>query len=113
MKVFISHQSADSFTAKKIADHLQHFHGIPSYLDVIDPYIGMRGEDLAAHIRTQMGQYAAPRRGLLQHGKLSVGAMGDRRRHWERLPASNIRKLVCPAAGISTQVAIPTVGARS
>ncbi|GBR21931.1 toll/interleukin-1 receptor domain-containing protein [Komagataeibacter nataicola] len=56
MKVFISHQSADSFTAKKIADHLQHFHGIPSYLDVIDPYIGMRGEDLAAHIRTQMGQ---------------------------------------------------------
>ncbi|WNM07537.1 hypothetical protein RI056_10515 [Komagataeibacter nataicola] len=57
MKVFISHQSADSFTAKKIADHLQHFHGIPSYLDVIDPYIGMRGEDLAAHIRTQMGQY--------------------------------------------------------
>lgn len=56
MKVFISHQSADSLAAKQIADRLQRLHGIPSYLDVIDPYIDGRGEDLAAHIRMQMGQ---------------------------------------------------------
>ncbi len=54
MKVFISHQAADSVAAMRVQQRL-HFHGIPSYLDVIDPYIVGRGEDLATHIRRQMG----------------------------------------------------------
>lgn len=53
MKVFISHQSADSSAALRIQQRLL-YHDIPSYLDVIDPYINRRGEDLAAHIRRQM-----------------------------------------------------------
>lgn len=55
IKVFLSHQSADSTTAAYVARRLKNFHDIDSYLDIIDPYIGRPGEDLAAHIRVQMG----------------------------------------------------------
>lgn len=55
MKVFISHHSSDSVKAREIATHLQTRHGVSSYLDVVDPYIGRRGEDLVDHLKTQMG----------------------------------------------------------
>jgi hypothetical protein len=54
IKVFLSHQSADAATAAHVARRLKNLHNIDSYLDVIDPYIGRPGEDLAAHIRAQM-----------------------------------------------------------
>lgn len=54
IKVFLSHQSADSLLATRIAARLWQNHDITSYLDVIDPYIGGRGEDLALHIQTEM-----------------------------------------------------------
>lgn len=56
IKVFLSHQSADSITAAYVARRLKDHHQIESYLDVIDPYINRRGEDLAAHIRNQMSR---------------------------------------------------------
>lgn len=56
IRVFLSHQSADATTAAYVARRLKDRHGIDSYLDVIDPYIGRPGEDLAAHIRAQMGR---------------------------------------------------------
>lgn len=56
MKVFISHQSADTAVAHRVSEHLRVWHGIASYLDVIDPYMNGRGEDLAAHIRSEMGK---------------------------------------------------------
>jgi hypothetical protein len=55
MKVFLSHQNADSQLATRIAYRLKAVHSIDSYLDVIDPYLG-RGEDLADHIRAEMGR---------------------------------------------------------
>lgn len=55
MKVFISHQQADSTTAGRVAQRLK-MHGIDSYLDVIDPALQQRGEDLAEHLKRQMGQ---------------------------------------------------------
>lgn len=55
IKVFLSHQSADSTIATYVARRLKNSHDIDAYLDVIDPYIGRPGEDLAAHIRKQMG----------------------------------------------------------
>ena len=56
IKVFLSHQSADSSTAALIARRLKVYHGIDSYLDLIDPYINRNGEDLANHIRTEMSR---------------------------------------------------------
>jgi hypothetical protein len=56
IKVFLSHQSSDTLLAQQIARRLQQVHSIDSYLDVIDPYIGRPGEDLAAHIRAEMGK---------------------------------------------------------
>ncbi|WP_430250434.1 toll/interleukin-1 receptor domain-containing protein [Neorhizobium sp. DAR64860/K0K1] len=56
IRVFLSHQSADATTAAYVARRLKNLHDIDSYLDVIDPYIGRPGEDLAAHIRAQMGK---------------------------------------------------------
>lgn len=55
VKVFLSHQSRDADSAKFVAVHLRVNHGIECYLDVIDPYINRPGEDLADHIRSQMG----------------------------------------------------------
>ncbi|MBW9090814.1 toll/interleukin-1 receptor domain-containing protein [Rhizobium wenxiniae] len=54
IKVFLSHQRADSMVASRIADRLKRYHSIESYLDVIDPYVKANGEDLAAHIRKEM-----------------------------------------------------------
>lgn len=56
IKVFLSHQSADAATAANVARRLKQQHDIDSYLDLIDPYIGCPGEDLAAHIRSEMGK---------------------------------------------------------
>lgn len=56
IRVFLSHQAADGATAATIARKLKERHGIESYLDVIDPYIGRNGEDLAVHIRAQMSR---------------------------------------------------------
>ena len=55
MKVFISHHSSDSAIAAKISARLLSQHRVLSYLDVVDPHIGRNGEDLADHIRSQMG----------------------------------------------------------
>lgn len=55
MKVFISHQSTNSLVAKRVAGRLKNIHGIDSYLDVVDPFLGGNGEDLASHIRSEMG----------------------------------------------------------
>ncbi|RXD04883.1 toll/interleukin-1 receptor domain-containing protein [Sphingomonas sp. UV9] len=56
VKVFLSHQSADAAVAARIEKRLRENHGIACYLDVIDPYIGQRGEDLATHIQSQMSK---------------------------------------------------------
>ena len=54
MKVFISHQKQDSELSARIAHRLRVVHGIDSYLDVIDPYVGGAVEALADHIRVEM-----------------------------------------------------------
>ncbi|MFP5390998.1 MAG: toll/interleukin-1 receptor domain-containing protein [Gammaproteobacteria bacterium] len=55
MKVFISHQQADSVKALEISRHLRLHHGIDTYLDVVDPKIGTHeGPELADHVRSQM-----------------------------------------------------------
>lgn len=56
IKVFISHQNTDSQKASEIAYRLRYHHQIDSYLDVIDPYLNRSGDDLATHIRTEMGK---------------------------------------------------------
>lgn len=56
MKVFISHQQADTAIAAQVARRLLLSHDIPSYLDVIDPYVNGSAESLADHIRTEMGK---------------------------------------------------------
>jgi hypothetical protein len=56
IKVFLSHQRADSVKAAEISTRLSSKHGIQSYLDVIDPYLGKPGEDLARHIRAEMSK---------------------------------------------------------
>lgn len=56
IKVFISHQAADTALAADIAIKLRVRHSIASYLDVIDPYIGKPGEDLALHIQVEMSK---------------------------------------------------------
>lgn len=53
VKVFISHQRADSVLATAVAVRLRTQHGIDSYCDVIDT-TRTRGEDLADHIRAHM-----------------------------------------------------------
>lgn len=55
IKVFLSHQSADSALAVSISRRLWDVHNIDSYLDVIDPNV-RRGEDLADHIQAEMGK---------------------------------------------------------
>ena len=55
MRVFISHQRADTVRATQVAHHLQTVHGITSYLDVVDPKIGtQQGPELAEHVRKEM-----------------------------------------------------------
>jgi hypothetical protein len=54
MKIFLSHQKADERFSIETARRLSNEHGIDCYLDVIDPYMNGRVEDLADHIRTSM-----------------------------------------------------------
>ena len=56
MKVFISHQQADSQRAVVVATRLKTHHSIDSYLDVIDPGIRTSGDDLADHVRKELGK---------------------------------------------------------
>lgn len=56
MKVFISHQKADSQIALGISRRLTTIHSIESYLDVIDPNVGSDGDDLADHVRAELGK---------------------------------------------------------
>lgn len=55
MKVFISHKREDANRASDIANRLKQVHHIDSYLDVIDPLIGVHdGPALAEHVQKQM-----------------------------------------------------------
>lgn len=54
MKVFISHQKADSEYAAAIAYRLRYQHEMDSYLDLIDPSVRQPGEDLGNHLRREM-----------------------------------------------------------
>lgn len=56
IKVFISHQKADSARATLISQRLRSNHQIDSYLDVIDPVISQSGEALAEYVRMQLGK---------------------------------------------------------
>ncbi|WP_313008953.1 toll/interleukin-1 receptor domain-containing protein [Brevundimonas vesicularis] len=56
MKIFISHQKVDALVAAQVARRLLAVHGITSYLDVIDPYVNDSAENLAEHIRSEMGK---------------------------------------------------------
>ena len=53
IRVFISHQQADSALAKQAYDFLEKNHKIECYLDLIDPEI-KKGEDLAQHLREKL-----------------------------------------------------------
>jgi hypothetical protein len=56
MKVFISHQRADSTLALGIAGRLRIYHAIESYLDVIDPNVASTGDELADHVKSELGK---------------------------------------------------------
>ena len=56
MKIFISHQQADSALALRLASRLRVNHGIASYLDVIDPDVGKSGDALADHVKGELGK---------------------------------------------------------
>jgi hypothetical protein len=55
MKIFLSHQQTDSLAAIEVKNHLKLKHNIDCYLDLIDPKI-KDGEDIAAHVREQLGK---------------------------------------------------------
>jgi hypothetical protein len=55
MKVFISHQRADSLLAGNVAQRLKTYHQIDSYLDLIDPEASKTGDKLGEHLREQLG----------------------------------------------------------
>lgn len=54
IKVFLSHKREDVELAERIARRLRIYHGIDSYLDVIDPKLDQNVLDLAEHIRAEM-----------------------------------------------------------
>lgn len=56
MKVFISHQQADSILAGIVADYLKTKHKIDSYLDLIDPNASQAGDQLGEYLRNEMGK---------------------------------------------------------
>ena len=56
MKVFVSHQKADSSLASKIAGHLKYKHQIDCYLDLVDPNASQTGDELGEYLRNEMGQ---------------------------------------------------------
>ncbi|MGM9427217.1 toll/interleukin-1 receptor domain-containing protein [Hydrogenophaga sp. MI9] len=55
MKIFLSHQKLDSTIAVEVKSHLKSRHNIDCYLDLIDPKI-KDGEDIAAHVKEELGQ---------------------------------------------------------
>jgi hypothetical protein len=56
VKVFISHQQADSELAAAIALRLRYTHQIESYLDNIDPHAGKAGDALGEYLRVEMAK---------------------------------------------------------
>ncbi|MBY0567354.1 MAG: toll/interleukin-1 receptor domain-containing protein [Hyphomonadaceae bacterium] len=54
LRVFISHQQADSVLAKSVAGHLSDVHGIACYLDVIDPHVAGTGPMIGEYVRAQL-----------------------------------------------------------
>ncbi|RDJ05078.1 toll/interleukin-1 receptor domain-containing protein [Rhizobium grahamii] len=56
MRVFISHKSDDSALAAVLGHRLKSNHGIEFYLDLIDRELEKNGEDLASHLRAQLGK---------------------------------------------------------
>lgn len=56
MKIFISHQKADSTLAGKISTYLKANHQIDSYLDLIDPNASQAGDKLGEYLRNEMGK---------------------------------------------------------
>lgn len=55
MKVFISHKDVDSHYAGIVARVLRS-NGVDFYLDVIDPQAASYGDDLADHLREELGK---------------------------------------------------------
>lgn len=55
MRIFISHQKADESKALVVAASLRAL-GHTCYLDTIDPFLAKNGDDLADHIRTELGK---------------------------------------------------------
>lgn len=55
MKVFISHQKADSDLATQIAEYLKKNHQMDFYLDTVDPNASTTGDQLGEYLRHQMG----------------------------------------------------------
>jgi hypothetical protein len=56
LKIFISHQKADSELSARIAARLKGYHGLDICLDLIDTAAADPVEALADHIRTEMGR---------------------------------------------------------
>jgi len=56
MKVFISHQQADSRLALQLSTRLKNAHQMDSYLDVIDPSLAKTGDALADHVKEELGK---------------------------------------------------------
>jgi len=54
VRIFISHQQADIATARELEASLKGL-GHSCYLDVIDPHLNQTGDDLAEHIRNELG----------------------------------------------------------
>jgi hypothetical protein len=55
-RIFISHQRLDSLLAGKVVYRLNFRHSIDFYLDVIDPFESQSGDELADHLREQLGK---------------------------------------------------------
>lgn len=56
MRVFISHQQADSLLAGKISAYLTVNHKIDCYLDLVDPNASKAGDQLGDYLREVMGK---------------------------------------------------------
>lgn len=56
MKIFISHQKADSESAEAIATRLRVSHQIDSYIDTVDQNLLKSGEALGEYLRREMGR---------------------------------------------------------
>jgi hypothetical protein len=56
MKVFISHQKADSEIAGAVAARLHQTHQIDCYVDIIDSNLLKSGESLGEYLRREMGK---------------------------------------------------------